>query len=327
MFSRCITYFRRIIAIAKTTATELYGQPTVLLLTFGGVIATSLVPFLQMHSFGEAGRLARDSGLAYQLVIGLILAVVSAASSIHDEVSGGTAAAALAKPVSRNDFIFGKWIGVMLVTFRFWICTLATTLLAERIAERIENDKYVTDSAVQFALFTIPPLVLLTAGLLHNRKRIRFCKTALSLITFLLIIVMAIAFFFDRKFAFRPSVSNIDIRIAPVSLLVLFALGVYSAIASALATRLRAGPSMIICLALLLIGLSSDTFLSPSSPMPVRAIAALLPNLQSFWACDVLTSGGTLPLFYLLNALVYSAALTAIALGAAMFAFRTKDLP
>ena len=223
---------RRLRAIASTTAAELYGQPVVLLLTLGGVAATALIPFLQLHSFGEAGRLARDGGLAYQLVIGLVLAVVAASSSLHDEVANGTAAAALAA-----------------------------------------------------------------------------------------------ALLFTRRTAFAPSFANLHLAVVPVALLILLALGVYAAIATALATRLRASPALVICLLLLLLGLSSDTLLAPSSPAPVRLLAALVPNLQSFWMCDALAPGRALPPLYLLHAALYAASLAAAALGAGMIAFRGKDIP
>lgn len=328
MFSKITIIFRRLRAIATTTVTELYGQPVVMLLVLGGIIAASLIPYLQLHSFGEAGRLARDGGLAYQLVIGLVLAVVSASASIHDEVASGTAAAALAKPVSRNLFIVGKWLGVMCVTFRFWFCMLATTMLAERIAERVEKGgDYITDKPVQFLLFLIPVLSLTIAGYLHNRKRIRFCKTTISLLTEFLLVALVVGFFVNRRFEFAPSWTNVNLHVIPVSLLVLFSLGIFSSIASALVTRLRTSPAMVICLALLLLGLSSDTMLSSTAPGIVRAVAVLVPNLQSFWMCDAIASGGTLPFAYLFFAAVYAVALIAVALGAAMLAFKGKDLP
>ena len=84
---------------------------------------------------------------------------------------------------------------------------------------------------------------------------------------------------------------------------------------------------MVVCFLLLLLGLSSDTLLSPTSPAPVRLVASIIPNLQSFWMCDVLAPGGSLPPHYLLLAAVYAAALAAAALGAAMLAFRGKDIP
>ncbi len=318
---------RRIRAIAATTAAELYGQPAVLLLTFGGVVATALIPFLQLHSFGEAGRLARDGGLAYQLVIGLALAVVSASSTIHDEVANGTAAAALAKPVSRDLFLVGKWLGVMTVTLRFWFCMLAATLLAERVAERIDGNDFVTDRPVQFILFLVPLLSLVIAGYLHNRRHVRFCRAALVILAWFLTLALAAGLLFTRRTAFAPSFGNLHLAVIPVSTLILLALGLYSAIASALATRLKASPAMVVCFLLLLLGLSSDTLLSPTSPAPVRLAAAIIPNLQSFWMCDVLAPGGSLPPHYLLLAAVYAAALAAAALGAAMLAFRGKDIP
>ena len=318
---------RRLRAIASTTAAELYGQPVVLLLTLGGVAATALIPFLQLHSFGEAGRLARDGGLAYQLVIGLVLAVVAASSSLHDEVANGTAAAALAKPVSRGLFLVGKWLGVMTATARFWFSMLAATLLAERVAERLDGYDYVTDRPVQFVLFLVPLLALAVAGYLHNRRRARFCRAALAALTALLAAALAAALLFTRRTAFAPSFANLHLAVVPVALLILLALGVYAAIATALATRLRASPALVICLLLLLLGLSSDTLLAPSSPAPVRLLAALVPNLQSFWMCDALAPGRALPPLYLLHAALYAAALDAAALGAGMIAFRGKDIP
>ena len=320
-------FFRRIRAIATTTATELSGQPAVLLLTVGGVVATALVPFLQFHSFGEAGRLARDGGLAYQLVIGLAIAVVSASCSIHDEVADGTAAAALAKPVSRELFLVGKWLGVMSVTARFWISTLAATLLAERVAERIDGHDYVTDRPAQFVLFLVPILALVAAGYLHNRRHARFCRTALRILSWLLASALALAVLFTRNTSLSPSLSNLHLAVVPVSALILLALGTYAAIATALATRLRATPALVICLLLLLLGLSSDTLLAPSTPALVRFLAAPVPNIQSFWMCDALAPGGTMPPLYLIRATLYAAALSAAALGVAMLAFRGKDIP
>lgn len=316
-------------AIASTTATELFGQPIVLLLTLGGVLATALVPLLQLHTFGEPGRLPRDGGLAYQLVIGLVLAVTSASTSLHDEIENGTAAVAIGKPVSRNLFLVGKWLGVLLVVARFWFCLLATTMLAERVPERLVSGtmaSYLTDKAARAAIFLMPTLSLAVAGLLHNRFRLRFCKTATALLSALLGISLAGSFLFTRDFTFAPSAANTNLRIVPVSLLVLAALAVYAAIATALATRLRAAPALVVCLLLLLLGLSADALLGPSSPAAIRLAAHLIPNLQSFWMCDALANGGSIPYPYVLRALLYAAALCSLALGCGMLAFRKRDL-
>lgn len=318
---------RGVAAVAATTATELCGQPAVLLLLLAGVVLTALVPLLHFHDFGEPGRICRDSGLAYQLVIGTIVAVVSASASIHDEIVGGTALAALGKPISRERFLLGKWLGVMAVASRFWYCTLAAFLVAWRVPQRYadlgeEGMKYVTDTWAQTALLVLPALALAIAGFLHNRRRVRFCKTAISCLTLLLTLLLAACLLFSRTWRWSPAAGNLDLAAVPVSLLVLLALAVYSAFAAALSTRLPAPPVLVACLVLIALGLSWDA-LSSSSPL----LAVLpVPNLQSFWMCDVLAGGGRLDGGYFAWTVVYSAASVAAALGAGMLLFRGRDL-
>ena len=80
------TGWRQLRAISRATHLECLQQPAVLLIAFAGVVATALIPLLQFHQFGEAGRLARDGALAYQLTLGLALAVVAASSAIRREI-------------------------------------------------------------------------------------------------------------------------------------------------------------------------------------------------------------------------------------------------
>ena len=325
--SRLRSVARAVVAVASTTATELCGQPAVLLLLLAGTVLTALVPLLHFHDFGEPGRICRDSGLAYQLVIGTVVSVVAASASIHDEIVGGTALAALGKPISREVFLVGKWLGVMSVASRFWYCTLAAFLVAWRVPQRFadlgeEGMKYVTDSASQSALLALPAIALALAGFMHNRRKVRFCKTAISCMTALSTMLLAACLLFDRTWRLAPSVSNIDIAAVPVSVLVLMALAVYSAFAAALSTRLAAPPVLATCLVLIAAGLSWDAI---SSVSPFLA-AMPVPNLQSFWMCDAIAGGGRLGTEYFELALAYSAASVAVALGAGMLLFRGRDL-
>lgn len=324
----CILY-RKIKAIAQTTATELLSQPVILLLLFTGIVATGLIPVFQLHDFfDEPGRLPRDGGLAYQLVIGLVIAVISASSTIHAEITGGTAAAALGKPVSRDVFIFGKWLGVMIVVFRFWFCMFVSIVLAERIPERsITGDglNMVSDSMSQSMILLMPAGALCLSAYLHNRCHLRFCKTANTIITSAMVILLPLAALFTVTREFAPSLNNIDLQLLPVSLLILCALAVYSAIAVALSTFLKAAPSLIVCMIVMLLGLSADTLLSPSSPAIIRVFARFIPNLQSFWLCDALNSGG-LSYSYVALAACYAACYVVAALCLAMMIFRRKDV-
>lgn len=321
--------FRKIKAIAQTTATELFSQPVVLLLLVAGIVATGLIPVFQLHDFfDEPGRLPRDGGLAYQLVIGLIIAVVSASATINAEISGGTASAALGKPVSREVFIFGKWLGVMVVVFRFWFCMFVAMVLAERIPERsLSGDglNRVSDSIAQTMILIMPAGALALSAYFHNRYHLRFCKTANTIITCAMVMLLPLAAMFTVSHEFSFSSGNIDLPLLPVSLLVLCALAVYSAIAVALSTFLKAAPALIICMMIMLLGLSADTLLAPSSPAIVRICARFIPNLQSFWMCDALNSGG-LEYSYVILAALYAACYVAAALSLGMIIFRRRDV-
>ena len=307
---------RRMLAIATTTSIELQGQPAVLLVTLSGFVATALIPLLQLHSFGEPGRLARDGGLAYQMVIGIVLAAIGAATTLHDEIDSGAVSSAISKPVSRDVFLLGKWLGVMRVVLRFWFCALSAILVAERIAERMTPDGPATDKPAQLALLLAPALALICAGYRHNRKGRRFCKGALSAA------LLALAFVFDRTGAASHSLANLDLRIVPVSVLVLMSLAVNAAIALALATRLGAAPSIAICLALLFLGLASDAI----RLLPFGFLSVILPDVQSFWMCDSLADGASLPVGYLGAAAIYSISLVAVALGVGMLSLRRREI-
>lgn len=313
---------RKIAAVATSTSLGLHGQPAVLLVTLAGFVATALIPLLQLHSFGEPGRLARDGGLAYQMVIGTVLAAVGAAATLHDEIASGAVASAVSKPIPRDAFILGKWLGVMRVVAKFWFCTLSAILVAERIAERAAATGPVTDKPAQFALLAVPAIALVSAGYAHNRRNRRFCKGALDALTVLSVLLITLALVFDRTSALSPSLSNVDLRIVPVSALVLMYLSVNAAIALALATRLAAAPSMAICLALLFAGLASDAIRSTA----LGFLAVLVPDVQSFWMCDALADGASLSCAYLATTAVYSLALAAVALGLGMLSLRHREI-
>ncbi len=318
---------RQFAAIARTTLTETSQQPAALLLTLCGVAATALIPVFQLHQFGEAGQLARDGGLAYQLTLGLVLAAGAASAALYGEIVAGTAAAAISKPVTRELFLLGKFCGVARLVARFWFCLLAATLLAERVAERY-NAAYerVADSRAQAALLATVMLAPLIGAALHHRRRARFGVAAFCSLATLLTACLAAALCIDREGRWAPAAANLDWRIVPAALLVLAALLVFTAIATALAALFKPGPTLVICLLLLALGLASDTLLAPAQPLYVRWPAHLAPNVQSLWMADALSHGGAIPAVYLAQAAAYAAAWCAAALGLGMLALRRRDL-
>lgn len=305
-------------------------QPAALLLVLCGVTGTALIPLLQFHQFGEPGQLARDGGLAYQLTFGLMLAAVSASYAVGSEIAGGTAAAALSKPVRRDLFLLGKFGGVARITFMFWYCLLGAILLAERVNERYattdHSDWLVTDRYAQAALLLVGPAALLIAAILHHRRMARFAVAAWRALAGLLTLCVAGALALNRAGHWDPALAALDWRIVNVSLLVLAALLLFAAIATALATFLKPGVTLIVCLLLLGLGLAADTLLAPASAWFWRLLSRCVPNVQAFWLCDALAHGGRVPLGYTALTILYALAWCGLALGAGMLLFRRRDL-
>jgi hypothetical protein len=315
------------LALVFLTAVEAVRQPICLLLTSTCVVMTILVPILMMHKFGEEGKLARDSGLALQLVFGLFIGGHAASTSLAREMRGGTAAAILSKPVGRSLFFLSKFGGVALVVVLFSVCAASATLLSERIAERFIIGEglagYFTDwRTARAALLAVVAAYVVAAAVNYVRRR-PFTSSAFWMLLLSLGLAVAWCGFYDRTGAWRPFSFVYDWRIVPASALVAMALLVLAAVALSLSARLDTVPTLTVCAAVFLAGMLSDYLLGRHAESSAVAAAAyrLVPNWQHYWMCDTLSAGGRISLAYLGVGAVYTLLCAAgvLLIGAAVF--------
>ena len=195
-------------AIARATLVEAIQQPVAFLILLSAVMTTLLVPVFQFHRFGEDGRLARDSGLACMLVFGLVLAAGTAGRTVSGEITRGTAAAALGKPVRRVTFLLAKALGVLAVTMLFWLGVLCATLLAERgsahFISHVEYTGYVTDVITLMLAMGGVAVALLVAAARHYYGRRRFGVSAFAGVVLSQVLVVFVAGFYNRLGQFYP---------------------------------------------------------------------------------------------------------------------------
>ena len=104
---------RRFRSLVRSATLEALAEPLSAVLFLVALIAVPLLPAFHCHQFGEAGRLPRECGFSALLVFGIVFATASAVRVIGGELSSGTAAAALARDVSRPLFFCAKVIGVL----------------------------------------------------------------------------------------------------------------------------------------------------------------------------------------------------------------------
>ena len=341
-------------AIAGTTVTESIQQPVAFLILLAAVLMTLLVPVFQFHRFSEDGRLARDSGLSCMLVFGLILAAGTAGRSVADEIARGTAAAVIGKPVARVTFVLAKWAGVLGVVALFWCGVLAATLVAERCSAHFltldDFAGYATDPVTLLLALAGVGVALAVAAVRHYGWRRRFGVSAFLGVMASQVLVAAASGFYNRFGQLYPLHGEaactacggghahevarrvfyhpeLNLRVIPVALLVLFALAVFAALATALATRLQTGAALAVCATVLMVGLAGDSLLGDAPLASARGLlSGVLPDVQNFWLCDAVARGGRLAWRYVADAGTYALTFCALFLTAGCAAFRERDL-
>jgi hypothetical protein len=99
-------------AIALSTAKSEIAQPLYAIMLAIGICSIILFIYIPYFTFASDIKMLKDSGLSLILVLSIMQAVWAASTSVADEVDGKTALTVLSKPVSRRDFILGKFAGI-----------------------------------------------------------------------------------------------------------------------------------------------------------------------------------------------------------------------
>lgn len=103
----------KVAAIAWTTSRESMSQPLFYILLAIGVVGLILFPFIPYNTLGEDLKVLKDDALTLIMILSIILALWTAGMSISEEIEGRTALTLLSKPVGRRQFIFGKFLGIL----------------------------------------------------------------------------------------------------------------------------------------------------------------------------------------------------------------------
>ena len=98
--------------IATATFKEATGQPLFLLFMLVGGVALVIYIVLPYNTMGEDVKMLKQSGLETIMVLSIIFAVWTSSVTVADEIEGKTALTLLSKPISRRQFILGKYLGI-----------------------------------------------------------------------------------------------------------------------------------------------------------------------------------------------------------------------
>jgi ABC-type transport system involved in multi-copper enzyme maturation permease subunit len=88
-------------------------QPLFWVLVIIQTVAMILTPFFPYFTFGEDYKMVREIGYDLIMLMAVAFGVFTASISISEEIEGRSAITVMSKPVSRRQFLVGKFLGIL----------------------------------------------------------------------------------------------------------------------------------------------------------------------------------------------------------------------
>jgi ABC-type transport system involved in multi-copper enzyme maturation permease subunit len=113
--------FPGVSTIAIATSKEAVAQPLYILALVIGACLLVFYIYIPYNTFGEDVKMYKDSSLMTIMVLAILVAVWTASVSVADEIEGRTALTLLSKPISRREFVLGKFTGIVWANFLMFV--------------------------------------------------------------------------------------------------------------------------------------------------------------------------------------------------------------
>jgi ABC-type transport system involved in multi-copper enzyme maturation permease subunit len=156
---------RRVAAVVSATMKEAIGQPIFSVAIIAGIVLLLTFIVIPYNTFGEDVKMLKDSGLTLVKILALLVVIWTASVTVSDEIEGRTALTVLSKPLTRRQFVVGKFIGLSLVALLIFMilgAVLMSTTSLKVVYDARESSKTAplwADCATEMVT-VVPGLVL-----------------------------------------------------------------------------------------------------------------------------------------------------------------------
>jgi len=301
--------------VAMAAFREGYRQPMFWLLVGFTVVALGASMVIPYFTFGDDFKMMKQLSFDMIMLATALFCVLAASMSISEEIEGRTAVTLMSKPVTRRQFLLGKYVGILLAGWAMisvigWVQNWA--LYVKPYFDRLED---AVDPLVNQAQAVVTPPIQAALG-------------------------------------FAPEMTHFGLGVGAwtgeiaANLLGLF-LGygqvmVLLAIATSLATRVPMVVNLVLCLLFFFLGHLAPVLVQVSQQLSQKADALalvsflaqlldkVLPSLDFFNTSQVFIRETQLDLgpfaWYVGSVLLYALAYTGMALLAGLILFEDRDL-
>jgi ABC-type transport system involved in multi-copper enzyme maturation permease subunit len=101
-------------AVALSAFREGVRQPMFWLIVLFSIFFMAIIPVMPYFTFGEDHLMAKELGQDVIMLAAVVFGAILASTSISEEIEGRTAVTLMSKPVSRRQFLLGKYAGILL---------------------------------------------------------------------------------------------------------------------------------------------------------------------------------------------------------------------
>ena len=103
-------------AVAFAAFREGFRQPMFWVLFLFGLLALVVSLIVPYFTFGEDLVMMKDLGYDTMMLAAALFGAIAASQSISEEIEGRTAVTLMSKPVSRRQFLLGKFLGILMAS-------------------------------------------------------------------------------------------------------------------------------------------------------------------------------------------------------------------
>ena len=290
---------QRIVILARNTLTEAVRQKVLTVLLLFGVVMIGASSFFSQVVPDQQIKFVKDFGCGAIGLIGLFIAILSTAQLLPQELHNRTIYTILAKPVRRAEFLFGKFLGVVL------LLALSVALMTLAFAATLgwQEAQGIATIGSQYPHWQDSPDV---ASAYHHDVAALVAQTR-------------------------------DPQLVEAILLVFAKLIMSSAIALVISTFSTSFIFTVITTGMIyLVGhmeaTARDVWLHGGAQMSIwqsgflELISLLVPDMNSFTIVDEILDGNRIPWWHTLNLLGYASIYTLVLLALSELIFRNREI-
>ncbi len=324
---------QRFYTIARSTFVETIRQPIygVLLLVTAGLLVLNVGLAGYTLDTDDDDKLLLDLGLSTLLLSGLFLSAFSGTGVISREIENKTVLTVISKPIGRPAFILGKFAGLFAAMALAFYLGFLVFMLTQRHGVLVTSSTPWDGPVLAFGFGSLF-VSMLAAAFCNYFYGAGFATTTMAIITPLLTAAVLAIGKLDEKWNVIPFGSNyVGGQVVLAAYLVFLAVILTTTVAVAASTRFGPVMTLVICTAVLGLGVISDYAFGQHAETSTLAAAAyrIVPNIGPMWVIDGLmieSEQTTVTWGYIGYVTAYAALLTTAVLGIAVAAFQKREV-